>query len=164
MRDSHSHNHDAWIGRHVTGGSSSLSAPSRTARPRDPGLGKPTSRYPSGIRSFPVWSVSKSRSSDHHCLTERALLRATIGGPPGRGWFCSGSFLLNLVRGRHSHNHDVWIGRHVAGGSSSLSAPSRTARSREPGLGKPASRYPSGIGPFPGGSVSRSRSSGHHLS
>jgi hypothetical protein len=78
MRDSHSHNHDAWIGRHVTGGSSSLSAPSRTARPRDPGLGKPTSRYPSGIRSFPVWSVSRSRSSGHHCLTERCASAAEL--------------------------------------------------------------------------------------
>ena len=123
---------------------------SLTARSRDPGLGKPASRYPSGIRPFPVDPFPDPivRSSSIPITCPPA---ATIGGPAARGWFCSGSFPLNLVQGLRSHNHDVWIARHVAGGSSSLSARFRTTRSSDPGLGKPASRYPSGIRPFPGG-------------
>ena len=123
LRDSHSQNHDVWIGRHVTGGSSSLSAPSLTARPRDPGLGKPASRYPSGIRSFPVWSVSRSRSSGHHCLTERCASAAELCEVRWRRWLAS-----------------AFVSAFLPGGARSVSVRVRSVSVRVPGNARRLSR------------------------
>ena len=63
-------------------------------------------------------------SPRHHSFPERALLRPTIGGPPKRGWFCSVSFLANLMRCPHLHNPDRRSGNtHV--GAAPRGRPSR---------------------------------------